>query len=79
MDLSEIGQLIKKPRKSRKVTQANLAAHLCMSRATISGIENVTVGEIGIKKILSLCAALGLVLLTQEKTSRPTLQQLMKE
>jgi hypothetical protein len=50
-----------------------------MSRATISGIENGTVGEIGIRKILSLCAALGLVLLAQEKTTRPTLQQLMKE
>jgi transcriptional regulator with XRE-family HTH domain len=79
MDLSELGQLICKTRKTRKVSQANLAAQLGMSRSTISGIENGTVGEIGIRKILSLCTALGLELLVQEKTKRPTLQQLMKE
>jgi transcriptional regulator with XRE-family HTH domain len=50
-----------------------------MSRATISGIENGTVPEIGIRKILAICAALGLELLAQERTKRPTLQQLMQE
>ena len=79
MDLGEIGQLICKARKSRKISQATLGRQLGMSRATISGIENGTVAEIGIRKILSLCAALGLELLAQEKTKRPTLQQLMKE
>jgi len=48
-----------------------------MSRATISGIENGTVPEIGIRKILSVCTALGLELLAQEKTQRPALQQLI--
>jgi hypothetical protein len=42
-----------------------------MSRATISGIENGTVPKIGIRKILFLCAGLGLELLAQEKTKRP--------
>lgn len=79
MDLNEIGQLICKARKSRKLSQGSLAAQLGMSRATISGIENGSVSEIGIRKILSLCAALGLELIAQEKTKRPTLQQLMKE
>ena len=79
MDMKELGQLIGKTRKSRKLTQANLAAQLGMSRATISGIENATVAEIGIRKVMSLCAALGLELLAQEKPTRPTLQQLMKE
>jgi HTH-type transcriptional regulator/antitoxin HipB len=79
MDLDEIGQLICKARKSRKLTQGSLGQQLGMSRATISGIENGTVPEIGIRKILSICAALGLELLAQEKTKRPTLQQLMKE
>ena len=79
MYLDEIGQLICKTRKNRKISQANLAAQLGMSRATISGIENGTIPEIGIRKILSICAALGLELLAQEKTKRPTLQQLMKE
>lgn len=79
MDLNEMGQLVCKARKSRKLSQASLGAQLGMSRATISGIENATVSEIGIRKVLTLCASLGLELLVQEKTKRPTLQQLMKE
>jgi len=79
MDLSEIGQLMRKARKNRKLSQASLGAQLGMSRATLSGIENGTVPEIGIRKILSICAALGLELLAQDKTRRPTLQQLMQE
>jgi transcriptional regulator with XRE-family HTH domain len=79
MDLDEIGQLICKARKSKKLSQGILGQQLGMSRSTISGIENGTVPEIGIRKILSICAALGLELLAQEKTTRPTLQQLMKE
>ena len=79
MDLGEIGQLIYKARKNKNLSQAPHGQQLGMSRATISGIENGTVPEIGIRKILSLCAALGLELIAQEKTKRPTLQQLMKE
>ncbi len=79
MSFGEIGQMIRNARKRRKLTQSSLAEQLGMSRATISGIENGTVAEIGIRKILSICAALGIELVAQEKTRRPTLQQLMKE
>lgn len=79
MNLDDIGQLICKARKSKHLSQVRLGAQLGMSRATISGIENGTISEIGIRKILSLCAALGLELVAQEKTKRPTLQQLMQE
>ena len=79
MDLDKIGQHICLACKSRKLSQASLGQQLGMSRATISGIENGTVPEIGIRKVLSLCAALGLELVAQEKTRRPTLQQLLKE
>ena len=79
MSFDEIGQTIRNARKSRKLTQSSLGMQLGMSRATISGIENGTVAEIGIRKILSICAALGIELVAQEKTRRPTLQQLMKE
>lgn len=78
MDLTEIGSLISIARKRQKLSQERLAQQLDMSRATISGIENGTVPEIGIRKILSICAALGLELLAQERTQRPTLQQLMQ-
>jgi HTH-type transcriptional regulator/antitoxin HipB len=79
MTLQDIGQTIAHTRKRKKITQASLAASLGMSRATVSGIENGTVSEIGIRKVLGVCAALGLELVAQEKTRRPTLQQLMKE
>jgi transcriptional regulator with XRE-family HTH domain len=78
MYLDEIGLVIQKTRKNRKITQEALASQLGMSRATISGIEKGTIPEIGIRKILSICDALGLELLAQTKTKRPTLQQLMK-
>lgn len=79
MDFNEIGQLIANTRKRQKLTQSSLGAQLGMSRATLSGIENGTVPEVGIRKILTLCAALGIELVAQEKSRRPTLQQLMKE
>jgi len=79
MDLREIGRLICVARKGKKLSQTSLAQQLGMSRATISGIENGTVPEIGIRKILAICAALGLELLAQERSKRPTLQQLLQE
>jgi transcriptional regulator with XRE-family HTH domain len=79
MPLTNIGQHIAQARKRTGLTQSQLGAQLGMSRATLSGIENGTVPEIGIRKVLALCAALGLELTTQPKTRRPTLQQLLKE
>jgi transcriptional regulator with XRE-family HTH domain len=79
MHFDEIGQLICAARKRRKITQQDLGAQLGMSRATISGIENGTIPEIGMRKVMAICAALGLELLAQEKTKRPNLAQLMRE
>ena len=79
MDLNEIGSLIRQARKTSKRSQADLAHHLGISRATLSGIENGTVAEIGIRKVLAICAALGLQLVAQPRGKRPTLQQLMQE
>lgn len=79
MNLNEIGQLICKARKNKKLSQERLGQQLGMSRATISGIENGTIAEIGIRKVMSLCTSLGLEFLVQEKTKRPTLQQLIKD
>jgi HTH-type transcriptional regulator/antitoxin HipB len=79
MYLDEIGQMIRKTRKSRRLTQENLGDLLRMSRATISGIENGTIPEIGIRKVISLLDALGLEFVLQQKTMRPTLQQLIRE
>jgi transcriptional regulator with XRE-family HTH domain len=79
MHFDQIGSLILAARKSKKITQQALAAQLGMSRATISAIENGSIPEIGIRKVMALCAALGLELMVQQRSSRPTLQQLLRE
>jgi transcriptional regulator with XRE-family HTH domain len=79
MHFDEIGKLICTARKSNKLTQQALAAQLGMSRATISGIEQGSIPEIGMRKMMALCAALGLELEVQARGKRPTLQQLIRE
>ncbi|MDX9762800.1 MAG: helix-turn-helix transcriptional regulator, partial [Desulfomonilia bacterium] len=47
-----IGEQIRKARKSRKITQAELAKALGMSRTTIGQFENGTIQEIGVRKLI---------------------------
>ena len=79
MKLEDIGLALQIARKSQKRSQGDLAAALGMSRATISAIENGTVGEIGIRKVIALCEALSLSLEVVASGARPTLQQLREE
>lgn len=79
MALADIGAAIAAARKAAGRSQAELAASLKISRATISGIENGTIREIGIRKVLALCAALGLELSATVRRARPTLQELREE
>ncbi|MBP9712776.1 MAG: helix-turn-helix domain-containing protein [Sterolibacterium sp.] len=80
MDMFEIGQLLRTSRKAQHgASQASVGAPLGMSRATISGIENGTIPEIGIRKVMALCDALGFELVIRQKHARPTLQQLQAE
>ena len=50
-----------------------------MSRATVSAIENGTVSEFGVRKLMSLCASLGLELNVAPRGKRPTLLELREE
>jgi HTH-type transcriptional regulator / antitoxin HipB len=79
MDLQEIGQIIRSTRKSQSLSQQALGASLGMSRASISGIETGKVSEIGIRKMMALCAALGLELRVVAAGARPTLRELRAE
>ena len=79
MTLQEIGILIRAARKEQRLSQAQLARSLGMSRATISAIENGTVVEVGVRKIMALCSELGLSLSVGRQNSRPTLQELREE
>jgi HTH-type transcriptional regulator/antitoxin HipB len=79
MTLLELGQKLREARKARDLSQQEISSSLGMSRATISAIENGTVGEIGVRKLMALAAALGLELLLETRRDRPTLQQLREE
>ena len=79
MTLLELGRKLRDARKARDLTQQEIASSLGMSRATISAIENGTVSEIGVRKLMALATALGLELLLDTRRDRPTLQQLREE
>jgi HTH-type transcriptional regulator / antitoxin HipB len=79
MDFLELGEAIRRARKQRALSQGQLAATLAMSRATISAIENGTITEIGVRKLVALCGALGLRLSVSEESRRPTLEELREE
>lgn len=79
MDLQDIGQRIRKARRGAKLSQAALARRLGMSRTTISGIEQGTVSDIGVRKLMRLCDALGLELGVQSQQKRPSLGDLQRE
>lgn len=77
--LFELGEQIKRERKKRRLSQADLAQLLGMSRATISQIENGTVQEIGIRKLIRILDVLGLELRVRAAGAPPTLDELREE
>lgn len=79
MNMNQIGALIRQARLERKLSQAQLGQLLGMSRATISGIETGKVAEVGIRKMMALCAALGFELSVGRRRQYPTLQELRQE
>jgi transcriptional regulator with XRE-family HTH domain len=79
MDLKEIGHRIRATRRSLKLSQATLARQLGMSQGAISGIELGTIAEIGVRKLMRLCDALGLELHIQSQQKRPSFDELQRE
>lgn len=77
--LFNIGKQIRGARKSRKITQSELAKRLGMSRTTIGKIENGTIQEIGVRKIIRLLDFLGLELKVRPAGKPPTLEELRNE
>ncbi|MCJ8205696.1 helix-turn-helix transcriptional regulator [Pseudomonas sp. RGM2987] len=77
--METLGELIRRLRKERKLSQQALAAQYGMSRATISGIENNTIPEVGIRKVEAILNGFGYELTAIARPSkRPTLDSLKK-
>ena len=74
-----IGKQIRQARKSRKVSQAELAKALGMSRTTIGQIENGSVQEVGVRKLIRVLEFLGLELRVRPAGRPPTLDELREE
>ncbi len=74
-----IGKEIRQARKRRKLSQEQLAKALGMSRTTIGQIENGTVQEIGVRKLIRLLEFLGLELRVRPSGVPPTLEELREK
>jgi transcriptional regulator with XRE-family HTH domain len=77
--LFSIGQHIRETRKAQRLSQADLAKILGMSRTTIGQIENGTVGEIGVRKLIRILDYLDLELRVRKAGAPPTLEELREE
>ncbi len=77
--LFEIGEQIRKTRKERRITQADIARSLGMSRTTVGQIENGTIQDIGVRKLIRVLEFLGLELRVRPGGQPPTLDELREE
>ena len=78
-DIQEIGELLYRRRKTLGLSQLQVASANGMSRITLSRLENGKLPEIGIRKVMAICATLGLELTVKDASQRPTLQELITE
>ena len=78
-DIQEIGELLHRRRKTLGLSQQQVAGANGMSRVTLSRFENGRLPEIGIRKVMAICATLGLELTVKDISQRPTLQELISE
>lgn len=74
--MGDLGLLIKNLRKAAGLSQSQLAQRHGMSRATISGIENNTIPEVGVRKVAAILEGLGYELTAVPKRRRRTLDEL---
>ena len=77
--LFPLGNAIREARRRKKLTQSTLAKATGIGRSTLSQIENGSVTDIGIRKIIRVLDYLGLELTTRPQGAPPTLEELRQE
>lgn len=77
MSFAEVGALVRKARKEAKLSQADVARKLGMSRTTISQVEAGTMPELGVRKYLAICEFLGMAFVVAPR-SAPTWEELQQ-
>lgn len=78
MSVESLGQLLKTLRKAQGLSQQQLGQAVGMSRATISGLENNTVAEVGLRKVESVLNALGYSITAAPVQQRPRLGDVVR-
>lgn len=73
MRLQELGHKIRKARRARELTQAQLAEAAGLSRTTLNQLENGLFPDLGVKKVQTILDRLGLDLAVEpaQRTRRP--------
>jgi len=79
MDLSELGNEIKKLRQQKKWSQDTLEQYSGITKRTISKIENGFIEEVGIKKVSTILDLLDMEFLLRPKGRPRTLEELQDE
>lgn len=67
VSMDQLGMLVRAERQRRGLTQAALATCVRTSRATISGIEQGTLREVGLHKVEAILDALGYALIIKPR------------
>lgn len=76
MDFLEIMAAITHERKSQNISQQELASLSGLSRGTIQKIDQQSIDEIGLAKVINLLDTLGYELELKPKGRPPTLEEL---
>ncbi len=79
MTLKILGKEIQKRRKEKRWSQDDLEKYSCITKRTISKIENGFIDEVGIKKVETILDLLGYELTLREKARPKTLEELQDE
>jgi len=79
MNMLEIGEAIRQARREQQLSQAELGERLVLKDNPYLQDALACSYDVGVRKLMALCAALGLELSVGPRRAYPTLQELRQE